>query len=92
MNTLMVQSKLVLIEINAWASRETFFLRKSSIVNISMTLFVVKLQAKLNNPVQVRQGVDFVFPLSQEQEQQEQQEPPPKSTRTKCTTDLEFGT
>ena len=74
MNTLMVQSKLVLIEINAWASRETFFLRKSSIVNISMTLFVVKLQAKLNNPVQVRQGVDFVFPLWQEQEEEEQEQ------------------
>ena len=29
----------------------------------------------------------------QQQEQEEEQEdPPPKSTRTKCTTDLEFGT
>ena len=47
--------------------------------------YFVKLQSKLNSPVQVGQRVDFVFPLSQEQEQeQEQQEPPPKSTRTKC--------
>ena len=38
-----------------------------------------KLQSKLNSAVQVRQGVDFVFPLSQEQEEeqeeQEQEEP-----------------
>ena len=52
---------------------------------------IVKLQFKLNSSVQVGQGVDFVFPLSQEQEEQ-QEEPSPKSTRTKCTTDLEFGT
>ena len=56
----------------------------------------VKLQSKLNSSVQVGQGVDFVFPLSQEQEQeeqeQEQEEPLPKSSRTKCTTDLEFRT
>ena len=60
-----------------------------------MSLFV-KLLFMLNSSVQVGQGVDFVFPLSQEQEQQQrqqqQEEPSPKSTRTKCTTDLEFGT
>ena len=40
----------------------------------------VKLQSKLNRSVQVGQGVDFVFPLSQEQQQEEEQEePPPKS-------------
>ena len=33
---------------------------------------VVKLQSKLNSPVQVGQGVDFDSPLSQEQQQQEQ--------------------
>ena len=52
---------------------------------------IVKLQSKLNSSVQVGQGVDFVFPLSQELQQQ-QEEPPPKSTRTKCTADMEFGT
>ena len=40
---------------------------------------IVKLQFKLNSSVQVGQGVDFVFPLSQEQEEeqeeQEQEEP-----------------
>ena len=54
---------------------------------------IVKLKSKLKSSVQVWQGVDFVFPLSQEQEQQqeqEEQEPSPKSTRTKCSTDLEF--
>ena len=41
---------------------------------------IVKLQFKLNSPVQVGPGVDFVFPPSQQQEQQEEeQEPPPKS-------------
>ena len=39
-------------------------------------------------PVQLESGVDFVLNLSQE----EQEQPPPKSTRMKCTTDLEFGT
>ena len=53
---------------------------------------VVKLQSKLNSPVQVGQGVDFVFPLSQEEQEEQQEEPSPKSTRTKCTTDLEFWT
>ena len=37
----------------------------------------------------LRLEVDFVFPLSQ---QEEQEEPSPKSTRTKCTSDLKFGT
>ena len=32
---------------------------------------IVKLQFKLNSPVQVGPGVDFVFPMSQEQEEQE---------------------
>ena len=36
-------------------------------------LFIVKLQSKLNSPVQVGQGVDFVFPLSQQEQEQEQQ-------------------
>ena len=41
----------------------------------------VKLQSKLNSSVQVGQGVDFVFPPSQqeEQEQEQEQEPSPKS-------------
>ena len=60
-------------------------------MEIEYILFIVKLQSKLNSPVQVGQGVDFVFPVSQE-EQEEQEEPSPKSTRTKCTTDMEFGT
>ena len=50
----------------------------------------VKLQSKLNSPVQVGQGFDFVFPLSQEQQQQEKEEPSPKYTITKCTTDLKI--
>ena len=33
--------------------------------------FFVKLQFKLNSSVQVGQGVDFVFPLSQEEQEQE---------------------
>ena len=57
---------------------------------VSVRLFLVKLQSKLNSSVQVKQGVDFVFTLAQQE--QEEQEPSPKSTRTKCTTDLEFGT
>ena len=48
---------------------------------------VVKLQFKLNSSVQVGQGVDFVFPLSQQEEQQEQEqeEPSPKSTTSRHT-------
>ena len=53
---------------------------------------IVKLQFKLNSPVQVGPGVDFVFPLSQEQEEQEeQQEPSPKSTTSRHTRRLRFG-
>ena len=52
---------------------------------------IVKLQFKLNSSVQVGPGVDFVFPLSQEQQEQ-QEEPPSKSYKKKCTKDLEFGT
>ena len=37
----------------------------------------------------LRQEDYYVFRLSQEQEEEE---PSPKSTRTKCNTDLEFGT
>ena len=37
----------------------------------------------------LRLEADFVFPLSQ---QEEQEEPQPKSTRMRCTTDLEFRT
>ena len=59
---------------------------------VNLCSIVVKLQSKLNSLVQVGQGADFVFPLSQQQEQEEEEEPSPKSTRTKCTTDLEFGT
>ena len=60
----------------------------------TVKLNFVKLQFKLNSSVQVGQGVDFVFPLSQQQEEEQEQEkePTPKSTRTKCTTDLGFGT
>ena len=53
-----------------WKRKESFYQDK---------WFIVKLQSKLNSLVQVRQGVDFVFPLSQEQEEeqeeQEQEEP-----------------
>ena len=52
---------------------------------------IVKLQSKLNCPVQVGPGVDFVFPLSQQEEEQEEQ-PSPKSPTRKYTTDLKFGT
>ena len=41
--------------------------------NIKILTF--KLQSKLYSSVQVGQGVDFIFPLSQQQQQQ--QEPPP---------------
>ena len=43
-------------------------------------------------------GVDFVFPLSQQEQEQEQeqqqqqQEPPPKSIRRGCTISLKFDT
>ena len=55
---------------------------------------IVKLQAKSCL------GVDFVFPLSQqeqeqqqqEQEQPQQEEPPPKSIRRGCTISLKFDT
>ena len=36
-----------------------------------------KLQYKVNSPVQVGRGVDFVFPLWQEQEEQEQEQEEP---------------
>ena len=39
-------------------------------------------------PVQLQSEVDFVLPLSEE----DQEQSPPKSTRMKCTPDLEFGT
>ena len=35
--------------------------------------YIVKLQSKLNSPVQVGPGVDFVFPLSQQEEEQPHQ-------------------
>ena len=59
---------------------------------IENIIVFVKLQSKLNSSVKVGQGVDFVFPLTQEQQQEEQEEPLSKSTRTKCTTDMKFGT
>ena len=53
---------------------------------------VVKLQSKLNSSVQVGKGVEFVFPLSQEQQQQQQevQESTPKLTRSDSTKYLLF--
>ena len=42
------------------------------ILHHDMSLFIVKHQSKLNTSVQVGQGVDFVFPLSQQEEQQEE--------------------
>ena len=54
-------------------------------------VFIVKLQFKLNSPVQVGPGVDFVFPPSQQEQQEEQQEPPPKSTTSRHTRRLRFG-
>ena len=51
----------------------------------------VKLQFKLNSSVQVGQGDDFVFPLSQQEQQEEQQQPPPKSTTSRHTRSLRFG-
>ena len=54
----------------------------------------VKLQFKLNSSVQVGQGVDFVFPLSQEEEEEQEEqeeEPPPKSTTSRHTRRLRFG-
>ena len=50
----------------------------------------VKLHSELALPTELqldRVGVDFVFPLSQQQQQ-----PSPKSTRRKYATDLIFGT
>ena len=51
----------------------------------------VKLQSKVQS---LGLGVDFVFPLSeqQEQEEQEEQEPPPKYTRMKHPRSLKFDT
>ena len=46
----------------------------------------VKLQSKVQS---LGLGVDFVFPLS---EQQEQEEPPPKYTRMKHPRSLKFDT
>ena len=42
---------------------------------LSSHTFIVKLQSKLNSPVQFGPGVDFVFPLSQEQQEEEQPSP-----------------
>ena len=44
--------------------------RKISCKEIWRQHIFVKLQFKLNSPVQVGPGVDFVFPLSQQEEQQ----------------------
>ena len=52
----------------------------------------VKLQFKLNSSVQVGQGVDFVFPLSQQQQEEEEEQPPPKSIIKGCTRSLKFDT
>ena len=45
-------------------------------------ILVVKLQSKV-----LGLGVDFVFPLSQ---QQQEEQPSPKSIRTGCTRSLKF--
>ena len=60
------------------------------VILMSDYLDIVNLQSKLHSPVQVGPGVDFVFPLSQEQEE-EQQEPPPKSTTSRHARRLRFG-
>ena len=51
------------------------------------SIAIVKLQSKLNSSVQVWQGVDFVFPLSQEQEQEQQEQQQIASSRS----DLQSG-
>ena len=48
---------------------------------------IVKLQSKVQS---LGLGVDFVFPLSEQEEQQE--EPPPKYTRMKHPKSLKFDT
>ena len=53
---------------------------------------IVKLQSKVQS---LGLGVDFVFPLSEQEEQQEEQEeqePPPKYTRMKHPRSLKFDT
>ena len=52
---------------------------------------IVKLQSKVQASA-FGLGVDFVFPLSQEEEQEEEQEPSPKSIRKGCTRGLKFDT
>ena len=52
---------------------------------------IVKLQSKVQASV-LGLGVDFVFPLSQEQEEQQQEQPPPKYTRKKHPRSLKFYT
>ena len=44
-----------------------------------------------NSSLKQRQGIDFVFSLSQEQEQEKQIQASPKSIRIDCTTGLELG-
>ena len=50
-------------------------------------IIIVKLQSKVQS---LGLGVDFVFPLSEQQEEQE--EPPPKYTRMKHPRSLKFDT
>ena len=54
---------------------------------------IVKLQSKVQS---LGLGVDFVFPLSQEQqeeqEEQQQEQPPPKNSRRKHPKSLKFDT
>ena len=45
------------------------------------------VQSKLN-----RQGLDFAFPVSQEEQDEQEQETPQKYIESKCIADLEFGT
>ena len=57
-------------------------------------MVIVKLQSKVQASV-LGLGVDFVFPLSQEQQeeqQQQQEQPPPKYSRRKHPRSLKFDT
>ena len=50
-----------------------------------LLLLIVKLQSKLNSSVQVGQGVDFVFPLSQQEQQQEEEQDPHQNLPERST-------
>ena len=57
--------------------------RDDNVDDVLDILFIVKLQSQVQGL-----GVDFVFPLSQE----EQEQPPPKYTRRKHPRSLKFDT